>query len=173
LLRANVDLALLEIGRYMSGDTALTSVGARLEMWRVSYEIFSGSPFWGHGTGSYRALSEKIFTDPAICTVSCIHPHNQFLFFGVEYGLVGIVAYMFFLWRPFAYGIACVGRERLMLVCLVTVMFVDSFINGPLWVTTERHLFTSVLPLFMAGWRPPGLSGECDGDGLPLEADSA
>ena len=46
-------------------------------------------------------------------------------------------------------------RYRNLLVAFLAILFVDSFINGPFWVTTERHLFASVLPLLLAGWRPP------------------
>ena len=47
------------------------------------------------------------------------------------------------------------ARYRNLLVAFLAMLFVDSFINGPFWVTTERHLFASVLPLLLAGWRPP------------------
>lgn len=154
LLRGRVDLALQQINSYMSGDMTLTSIGARLDMWKISLQMIADSPLWGHGTGSYRVLAEQIYTDRVVCATSCIHPHNQFLFFGVEYGLLGVLAYAIFLWRPFSYGMKSERRGRLMLVAFMTVMFVDSFINGPLWVTTERHLFASILPLLMAGWRP-------------------
>lgn len=154
LLRDRVDLALEQISRYRSGDMTLTSIGARLDMWRISFQMIADSPLWGHGTGAYRMLAEQIYTDRVVCATSCIHPHNQFLFFGVEYGLVGVLAYAFFLWRPFSSGMKSDPRGRLMLVSFVMVMFVDSFINGPLWVTTERHLFASFLPLLMSGWRP-------------------
>lgn len=169
LLRGRVDLALQEISSYMSGDTALTSIGARLDMWKISLQMFVDSPLWGHGTGSYRLLAEQIYTDRVVCATSCIHPHNQFLFFGVEYGLLGLFAYAFFLWRPFVYGLQRAPRERLMMVAFMTIMFVDSFINGPLWVTTERHLFASILPLLMAGWRPDDPSTENVSDAAYLK----
>jgi O-antigen ligase len=35
----------------------------------------------------------------------------------------------------------------------MAILLVDSFINGPFWVTTERHFFASMLPLLLAGWR--------------------
>jgi len=172
LLRDRVDLALKEISSYISGDMTLTSIGARLDMWTVSFRLIADSPLWGHGTGSYRVLTEQIYTDQVVCAVSCIHPHNQFLFFGVEYGLLGLLAYGFFLWRPFSYGMKSGQRERLMLVSFMTVMFVDSFINGPLWVTTERHLFASILPLLMAGWRSPGSAVERAMDGASLKTNT-
>lgn len=173
LLRDRVDLAIREVSNYMSGDMTLTSIGARLDMWKVSFQLIADSPLWGHGTGSYRALTEQIFTDRVVCATSCIHPHNQFLFFSVEYGLLGLLAYGFFLWRPFSYGMKSGRRERLMLVSFMTVMFVDSFINGPLWVTTERHLFASILPLLMAAWRPSGLDAEHVADAAALKTDAA
>lgn len=173
LLRSRVDLAWQEFSSYMSGDMTLTSIGARLDMWKISLQMIADSPLWGHGTGSYRYLAEQIYTDRVVCATSCIHPHNQFLFFGVEYGLLGLGAYAFFLWRPFACGIKAAPRTRLVLVSFISVMFVDSFINGPLWVTTERHLFASMLPLLMAGWRPAETGAEQIADAATVTTSSS
>ena len=122
-------------------------------------ELFLQSPLWGHGTASYRVLSELIYTDPGVCAVSCFHPHNQFLFLAVEFGLLGLLIYLMLMQRALVAAFELSTRYRNLLVAFLAILFVDSFINGPFWVTTERHLFASVLPLLMAGWRPPGLPG--------------
>lgn len=159
LLRERVAEVLTDLAQYTEAGVLTTSTGFRLEMWKNAMEMFLLSPLWGHGTASYRVLSELIYTDPGVCSVSCFHPHNQFLFLAVEFGVFGLVFYVMLMQRALAAAFKLGPRYRNLLVAFLAILFVDSFINGPFWVTTERHLFASVLPLLMAGWRPPGLPG--------------
>lgn len=160
LLRERIILAFAEFEQYTRSGVVGTSIGARLDMWKNALEMFMASPLWGHGTGGYRVLSEEIYTDLRQCSISCIHPHNQFLFFAVEFGLLGVVAYALLIQRSLATALGMTDRFRMLLVAFLAILFVDSFINGPLWVSTERHFFASMLPLLMAGWRSGALRTE-------------
>jgi O-antigen ligase len=153
LLRQRVLSAFAEIGQYLDGGVVSTSIGARLDMWKNALHMFVASPIWGYGTGGYSVYSLQFYNDAAQCSVSCVHPHNQFLFFAAEHGMVGVLAYAWLLQRALAAGFAQIGRYRLLTVAFLAILLVDSFINGPFWVTTERHFFASVLPLLLAGWR--------------------
>ena len=75
-------LVLTEARQYLADGTNITSTGARLDMWKHALLMFADSPLWGHGTSGYRVLAEKIFLGEIECATNCIHPHNQFLFFG-------------------------------------------------------------------------------------------
>ncbi len=158
LLRERILSGFAEFGQYLEGGVVSTSIGARLDMWKNAAEMFLASPLWGHGTGGYRLLSEQIYSEGTQCAVSCVHPHNQFLFFGAEHGLPGVLAYGWLLLCALRAGLALQGRYRLLAVAFMAILFVDSFINGPFWVTTERHFFASVMPLLLAGWRRPASS---------------
>ncbi len=155
LLRERVTSMLTEFSQYTDAGVLTTSTGFRLDMWKNALEMFMASPLWGHGTASYRVMTEQIYTDPGVCAVSCFHPHNQFLFLAVEFGVPGLVAYVMLMQRSLVAAFGLSVRYRNLLVAFLAILFVDSFINGPFWVTTERHLFASVLPLLMAGWRLP------------------
>lgn len=169
LIRNRIALIFVEYREYFEVGTVSTSTGARLDMWKNAFEMFLESPLWGHGTAMYRVLSEQIYTDAVQCSISCIHPHNQFLFFAAEFGILGVAAYALLLWRPLRAALRMQGSARLLLVALLTIMFVDSFLNGPLWVTTERHLFASLLPLLVAGWllKTGGATPPADGAAPP------
>lgn len=152
LLRDRVTTMFAEFSQYTDAGVLTTSTGYRLDMWKNALDMFIGSPLWGHGTASYRVLSEQVYADAAVCAVSCVHPHNQFLFFAVEFGLLGLAAYLLLFQRSLTAAFDLSVRYRNLLVAFLAILFVDSFINGPFWVTTERHLFASVLPLLLAGW---------------------
>lgn len=161
LISSRFLLTVAEARQYLADGTNITSTGARLDMWKHASLMFIDSPLWGHGTSGYRVLAEKIFLGDVECATNCIHPHNQFLFLGVEFGVLGIVAYWLLLYRPFRCALREPVGERLLAVAFLTIMLVDSFINAPLWVTTERQFFTVILPLLVAGYRVSGRS-VCD-----------
>jgi O-antigen ligase len=153
LLRQRILSGFAEFGQYLDGGVVNTSIGARLDMWKNAWEMFVASPIWGHGTGGYRVYSLQFYNDAGQCAISCVHPHNQFLFFAAEHGVFGLLAYVWLLQRALAAGLAQQGRYRLLAAAFMAILLVDSFINGPFWVTTERHFFASMLPLLLAGWR--------------------
>ena len=155
LIVARVTQAIAEARQYDSAGVVASSIGARLDMWNNAWGMFLDSPWIGHGPGGYRVLSTAIYSIGAQCSVSCIHPHNQYLFFMVDHGLPGLLMYLWvlgclaaLLWRSH-------GAQRALVTGFLAVLFVDGFINGPFWVTTERHLFATVLPLLMAAWPAP------------------
>ncbi len=160
---ARVTQAIAEAQQYDSAGVVSTSIGARLDMWRNAWGMFLDSPWIGHGPGGYRVLSTAIYSIGAQCSVSCIHPHNQYLFFLVDHGLPGLLMYLWVLACLAALVVRSHGAQRALVTGFLAVLFVDGFINGPFWVTTERHLFATVLPLLMAAW-PPRASPTSDAD---------
>jgi O-antigen ligase len=130
----------------------MTSIGARLAMWKASLNFYWDQPLWGHGTGSYRWLTERLFTDPLMCAISCVHPHNQFLFFGVEYGLLGLFIYSWLFVGVAKIVLLVERRYSLILAGLLTIIAVDSFINSPLWISSERNFYTAILALTMTSF---------------------
>lgn len=155
LLRQRILSAVAEFSQYVDSGVVSTSIGARLDMWKNASEMFVASPIWGHGTGGYRVYSLQYYNDAGQCAISCVHPHNQFLFFAAEHGVFGLLAYVWLLLGALAAGLSLQGRYRLLAVAFMAILLVDSFINGPFWVTTERHFFASMMPLLLAGWRMP------------------
>ena len=150
-----------ETQSFLSGSTngsvqhMKTSTGARLAMWQLSVEQIKQRPLIGSGTGSYRHIAKQAFPDSALCGIACVHPHNQFLFFGVEYGLLGIAAYLFYFYRPYRFASALGTPHKALLLGFLGIFFVDSMVHGALWLAVESHFFTFVMALFMAASKSP------------------
>ena len=144
-------LLVYEINLYQQG-VEMTSIGARLSMWKESLLLFWDQPLFGHGTGSYRFLTESIFTDPVMCKISCVHPHNQFLFFGVEHGIIGVFLYGWLLLSIFRIANAVDLRNKLILYGLLAIISIDSFINSPFWISSERNFYITILALCMTSF---------------------
>jgi O-antigen ligase len=69
-----------------------SSLGERLHHIDAGIRLFSQSPYYGHGTGSYREKHQtllKEFYPPG--TINSDHPHNQYLVAMVQFGLPGLI----------------------------------------------------------------------------------
>jgi len=144
-------LLVSEVKAYQQGQE-MTSIGARLAMWNASWGFYWDQPIWGHGTGSYRWLAERVFTDTTMCKISCVHPHNQFLFFGVEHGIFGIAAYILLFVGAVKVAWVVERRYKLIIMGLIAIILVDSFINSPFWISSERNFYMAIFGLVMTSF---------------------
>jgi O-antigen ligase len=144
-------LIISEVKSYQQGQE-MTSIGARLAMWRASLNFIWEQPVWGHGTGSYRWLAERFFTDPTMCEISCVHPHNQFLFFGVEHGILGLLIYGWLFVGVVKIAMVVERKYKLILIGLLMIIAIDSFINSPFWISSERNFYMAALALTMTSF---------------------
>jgi len=143
-------LIITETIAYLQSGTENTSVGARLSMWSNSLKFIADAPLFGHGLGSYRFFSEAIYTDPALCAITCVHPHNQLLFFMVEHGILGLILFLI------------IGRSLLFVplywrdenkfifaifIGFLSVLLIDSFINSPLWISSLRNFYIGIFSI--------------------------
>lgn len=80
------------------------SVIPRILLWRESVELIKEKPLFGWGTGAEKCVMHpdqygfpNLQTDP--------HPHNQWLLYGIRFGLLGILAlgWLFFVGCKLAY----------------------------------------------------------------------
>lgn len=71
-----------------------TSVGARLEMWRVAPEFLKDYPVFGVGNGNYHKTIEKYVREGKVHSDMLLHdhPHNVFLNAVYNKGLLGLVS---------------------------------------------------------------------------------
>jgi O-antigen ligase len=138
-----------------SDQGEITSVGARLRMWEISLEHIATHPVFGTGTGSYHEMMRKALNDDAWCATACAHPHNQFLFFGVEHGLLGIFALVFYFYRPIRHAKALGPGNQALLMGFLAIFAVDCMTHGAMWLARENFFFSLMLALLVAAYRPP------------------
>jgi O-antigen ligase len=124
-----------------------SSLGSRLHMWHISTQAVREAPVLGHGLGSYPILSEKAFNDANMCAIGCLHPHNLYLFYASEFGLIGLGIFcIIFLkllrnsWR----GNAAIS------VAVLIVFGVTGLADTTLWYRGYLYLFVPLLGLASA-----------------------
>lgn len=89
-LRERIDSLYGQFALYESSDTD-TSVGLRLKYWTNSLKFMREAPLLGHGTGSIRGLFEHEVHNPSSKYEVVANPHNQTLYFAIEWGAVGVI----------------------------------------------------------------------------------
>ena len=77
--------------QYLSTSQS-TSVNIRLLYWSKALNFIHAAPFVGHGTGSIRTLFERdAIGKPVVDEQIVANPHNQTLYFGIQWGAIGVV----------------------------------------------------------------------------------
>lgn len=78
----------------------------RLYLWNGALRIIKQNPWVGVGTGGYQTAMSKIDNDANVPQMA--HPHNNFLYVAVSFGLVGMAVFSWFL----VVGISNGWRQR-------------------------------------------------------------
>ncbi|MDO9434649.1 O-antigen ligase [Hydrogenophaga sp.] len=132
----------------------VTSAGSRVEMIRFTLEEALNDPILGHGTASYPVLAKAYFTDEAWCWVVCVHPHNQFLFFLFEQGMVGLLLFLWFIVAMARHAGRQEAPSRALVMAFVAILVVSNMTHSSFWLSTENHFFILMTALLMAAARP-------------------
>lgn len=149
LMTQRIHQAYTEITQYQAFDG--TSLGLRIDMWRLALQNFLDHPFIGTGNGTYHQIAATHF---GYCEYTCTHPHNQYLFFAMEYGVLGVVAFLWLLWALAVTAYRSSRPERNILFATTAVLAVDSLINVPLSYRAESYFFYAMLGLLVASNLP-------------------
>ena len=157
-ITSRFDLALKE-AKNRDADN-LSSIGHRLYDYRQVSRLIEERPLLGWGTGAYHEQVCRVVEKPEWCQVFNWHPHNQFLFFGVDHGLAGVLLFAFLIVRIAWHARAVSRPHGILLAVFAAIFFVDSMFNSPLWSSRENHFFMLVMALLMAG--PPGFSAQAE-----------
>lgn len=90
VIQGGVERVKADLAAYSQGNKA-TSVGIRLEFYKNSFTLIQEKPLLGHGVGSYKHEYQRIAKANQSLILESGNPHNNYLWFGVELGALGIV----------------------------------------------------------------------------------
>lgn len=92
-IHEGANLVYSDVVRYQQGDIS-TNQGQRLEFWHRSLQAIQDAPWLGHGVGSWN----KTYLEHGGAYPTVSNPHQQFLLWAVEAGLVGLLALLAIFW---------------------------------------------------------------------------
>lgn len=130
--------AMQEIQTYQA-DSSRTSLGMRFDWWRNSLQLIAEKPFLGHGTGSFQAVQEELIKDSE--TKSTDNPHNEYLFLGVQGGLVAVVLFVALLLSQLMASYRLPPPKKYLLQGVVTAMAVGCLMNSFLFDSHPGHFY--------------------------------
>lgn len=118
--------------RRISLDTARTD--GRWELWNFAWEVFIRNPIWGTGAATYNPAFRALGFLPTYDEPSIQHPHNIYLQFLCEMGLVGLIVGCLF-WFGF-------------------LLWAYKIIRNGMRATPDRetYLHWRITAFFWAGW---------------------
>lgn len=99
-VRERMTLAEREVQSYSAEAQTSTSSGIRLRFWQTSLQAMSAHPLMGSGVGSWSIEFNRLrrIRDPAHQDVPGNgNPHQEFLLWGVELGISGVLLLFFFM----------------------------------------------------------------------------
>ena len=77
---------LVQTGTVTTDFSLLTRLNLQTTMWPYVRQ----SPLWGNGLGSFARIFEQLTSIPKVA------PHNDYLYFAVETGALGVLTYLYF-----------------------------------------------------------------------------
>jgi O-antigen ligase len=131
-------------------QNSMTSWGARLSMYLLSLRFISDAPIFGHGLGDYQTLAMAFYDKAAMRSVAGYHPHNQYLYLGVELGLIGLGIYLSLHWRIWRVAESLSRTWGAVIKVFLIMLIVDSMFHAPFWMAGERNFFFPMLGLIAA-----------------------
>jgi O-antigen ligase len=124
-----------------------SSMGQRYTFWKYSAKLIAEKPLFGHGTGSFAQEYARVAQGEQFLAQ---HPHNEFLFIGVQLGLFGLIPYLGFLGSQFCESRRLPDREKWLAQGLLISLLITSLFNTPIYDHTEGHWFVVMMALCFA-----------------------
>jgi O-antigen ligase len=91
--------AITELQAIDQPQNVVTSTGWRIHVWQRSLDAFIEQPLWGHGVGSWTTTVKRIEStrgEDNIGTGKLSNPHQEYLLYAVELGVLGLILKLLF-----------------------------------------------------------------------------
>ena len=140
-----------EVAMHRQGSAQETSSGVRLEYWRASLQAIAEQPLFGHGAGSWNQAYLRL-KGPQVSSLydTASDPHQLFLLWAVEGGLLGLAllcAVLAALWR---YGSRLAASDGHALQAMVLALVISGLFNSMIYGIGMGDFFCIGLGLLAA-----------------------
>jgi O-antigen ligase len=137
--------------RHAGEATELTSMGVRVVIWRNTLEVARKAPLLGHGLGSFQAAYAGVAQRHAggWRATPSDDPHNQYLSFLAETGVVGLAVFLWFLLAAVRQPVR--GRYRAAGLALLAAWTLTSLFSSHFQTFNEGHMIMLFLGALLCG----------------------
>jgi O-antigen ligase len=149
LMQSRFETAWREVAHAASAAD-YTSMGIRVVMWQNSVELVRARPLLGYGLGGVEPAYAALVKDRESGWKATVtgDPHNQFLALWIEGGLVGLLAFLFFLSRVATQPAPEPWRS--VALALLAAWCATSMVSSHFQTFNEGHLIVLFLGVFLA-----------------------
>ena len=155
--RDRMNQVVSEVALHRQGSTQDTSSGTRLEYWRASLQAIAEQPLAGHGAGSWNQTYRRLKGPQASKLNDTVSdPHQLFLLWAVEGGLLGLAllcAVLAALWR---YGRGLAANDGHALQAMVLALVISGLFNSMIYGIGMGDFFCIGLGILVALGRDSG-----------------
>lgn len=137
------------LNQYQQGNVD-TSVGLRLDFYKNSLALIQEKPLLGHGTGSFTEEYRRL-TGYKSGNMATSNPHNDYLWMGVEQGIIGILALLGVIGGVLIHARRRARTEHWMAIALVSTMAIGSLANSFFTDNASRVCFIMLACALLAG----------------------
>jgi O-antigen ligase len=150
-LHARVTIAVQEIQQWqpMQGKNEASSLGTRMDYYTNTVKIIRKNPLFGVGTGGFEKAYNKEILGSSVASSN--NPHNQFLLFWAQTGLIGLCAFLFLIFIAWQNALKLNSIEKMLVQGLLITITIGSLFNSLLLDHTEGLFFSWLLGLLFAG----------------------
>ena len=134
-----------EMVNYKKGE-AKSSLGMRLDWYNNCLDLMREKPIFGHGTGSFASVQKIIVKDRQ--TVQTNNPHNEYLFIGVQLGLVGLTFFLLLFIVQWLQSYNLPPKARWLAQGVIISMASGCVMNSFLFDSHQGHFFAFLSGLF-------------------------
>jgi O-antigen ligase len=139
-----------QIWQPMQGNNEASSIGTRMDYYTNATKIIRKNPVFGVGTGSFEASYKKEIEGTAMERAK--NPHNQFLLFWAQTGILGLFAFLYLLWAAWhAAAQLPTPTEKMLARGLLITLITGCLFNSLLLDHAEGVFFAWFSGLFFAG----------------------
>jgi len=160
-VKVGIDSAVTNVISWEESGKSTTSSGARLEMWKASYEIIKENPMIGVGKGNYKEYVQVLVgqgkVDEFVARFN--HPHNEYIANFLELGIVGLLALILVFLSPISYFLNTIKhhafdqQERMLAVAGLILVLHYSFysLTAGVFAHQSTTLFYSIFLVIIIG----------------------
>ncbi|MBU0744208.1 MAG: O-antigen ligase family protein [Gammaproteobacteria bacterium] len=128
-----------------------TSVGLRMTFVKNGIKLIKAHPVFGAGTGSYVKEYSSIKPTPLdLNVITAPNPHNEYIYIGVQFGIVGLIVLLLFFSIPLWYSKFLPEKEKYIARGVIVSIMLGSLSNTCLSDITMRHFYIYFIALAFA-----------------------
>jgi O-antigen ligase len=147
-VQSKVNLAISEVSEWAPNQGSNTSMGLRLDFWHASYLIFKESPVFGLGIAGFEEGYKALVAGTG--RVPSNNPHNQYLLFLNQIGIVGLLAFLWLNWVVWKESYRLAPLWGVWVRAILLGYGAANFVNSLLIDSAEGSFFSTSLALAFA-----------------------